>query len=159
MTSVGISSSLPATPRSEATAPIASPATAPAAAWGAPARSGAPALASWPSSRTAAIATSSTAITRCSLSGLRRVAQPAPSQAPSGLPREQLRDHFPTRRDGAERHRRGPERQGRGDDDEAHRLVEDDRLERREAEGPDQQRQPELHPAQADQASEGADHG
>ncbi len=76
-------------------------------------------------------------------------AEPGAEQAAG----EQVGDHGPLRRDGLERHRRRPERQGRGDDREAHRLVEDDRLQGGEAERTDQQRQAELRPAQADQPS------
>src|SRR3954449_11016836 len=146
-TSIGISSSPPATPRSGAAAPIASPATAPAAAWG---RAGEERC---PGSRV--VPEQQDRRDRDEQHGDDAV-QPLGTEArrPAGAEpgseeaaREQLRDRFPARGDGGERHRRGPERQGRGHDDEAHRLIEDDRLERREAEGADQQRQPELRPA------------
>ena len=82
-------------------------------------------------------------------------AEPSAEQAAG----EQVQDHGPMRGDGFERHRLRPERQGRGDDHEAHRLVEDHRLECREAERADQQRQAELGAAEADQPAEGADQG
>jgi hypothetical protein len=50
-----------------------------------------------------------------------------------------------------------PERQRRGDDDKAHGLVEDHRLQRGEAKRADQQRQPKLRAAKADQPAECAD--
>ena len=49
---------------------------------------------------------------------------------------EQVRDHRAVRGDGFERHRRGPGRQGRSHDHEAHRLIEDHRLEGGEANAP-----------------------
>ena len=52
---------------------------------------------------------------------------------------------------------RRAERQSRSDDDEAHRLVEDHRLQRRKPKRADQQRQPKFRTAQADQAAKRAD--
>lgn len=48
-------------------------------------------------------------------------------------------------------------RERRHDHDQAHGLVEDDRLQRGESEHPDQQRQPELRPAETDQPPEATD--
>jgi len=50
-----------------------------------------------------------------------------------------------------------PSGQGRGDDDQTHRLVHDHNLQRDEAKHTDQQRQPELRPAKSDHPAENAD--
>jgi hypothetical protein len=65
---------------------MTNPAASPSTICVHPARGGAPATRSCASSSAAAITTSSTAITRYSVSDLRRVAHPAPNQAPARLP-------------------------------------------------------------------------
>src|ERR671912_157733 len=59
--------------------------------------------------------------------------------------------------DSAERHDMRAERQGGGHDHEAQGLVEDDRLERGEAEGADEERQAGFRAPEADQAPKDAD--
>ena len=82
-------------------------------------------------------------------------ADPSPWKAPG----QQVKPDGPMGCDQTEGHRPRPEGQGGGDHDEARGLVQDHRLERREAEHSDEQRQAELGSAKADQAAKGANDG
>ena len=94
--------------------------------------------------------TSSAAITRYSVSDFRRVAHPAPNQAPRSDPASRLTitgQCWATNDSGT-----APARRGRAEatTTQTYRLVQDDRLQSDEPKQSDQQRQPKLCAAKAD---------
>jgi hypothetical protein len=99
--------------------PMTKPAVTPINAWVMPANEGMPAVTLWPRVSTTATAANITAMTRYRVAERRRIAQPAPNQAPSRLPANRLAM---------------TKRQRRCDHDEAHGLVQDHRFQRCELE-------------------------
>jgi len=81
------------------------------------------------------------------------VAQLAPTHAPNRASGEQVHRDRPVRADVRPWDSDQPGWQSGDHHDQAHGLVEDDCLQCGEAEYPDQQGQPELGPAQPDQAT------
>ena len=92
---------------------------------------------SWPITRTMAISSSMIAMTRYRVCEASFVAHPAPNHAPSKLPASRFDDHRPMRGDRRERHRCRSKRESGGDDDQAHGLVQDHRLQGSELERAD----------------------
>lgn len=72
---------------------------------------------------------------------------------------QQIQDDIQMRRKLIDGNRTCPEYQRRCDDNQTHRLVEDDRLQRRQAEYTDQHRQAEFRAAETDQPAQRTDQG
>ena len=74
-------------------------------------------------------------------------------------PEQKVQQDRPVVGDDAKRNRARTERQRGRNHDQAHRLVQDHRLQRGEAERPDQEGKPELGPAQPDQPAQRSNDG
>ena len=111
----------------------------------------------WVKTSAAAISTSSTARTLCRVAVRIRVAQEAPAHAPTRLPASRLTTTGQCEASVGEGDGDQPSRQRGKHHDQAHRLVQDDRLQRGEPEQADQQRQPELRATEPDHAAEHTD--